>query len=284
MFILKELWTKDVEAPEVKNSYQYIFELREKLEDTLKIADEELQKAQQKGKHYDDCKTEVRKFKPGDKVLVFLLTDHNKLMMQCKGPYEVSAVVGTNDYKVKVKDKLKVYHANLLKVYIQQEEEIKKMAAATTEGLVMSGIGSGEPSELEFNPDDDDNDFLEIEGYVVKESITDVKIGPSLNNTERTELLELAQEFSSLFTEAPKTTNLVQHHINLTSDEPVQSKPYSVPYSKRESLKKDINNMMKMGVIKESNSPYASPVVIVKKKDGSNCVHRILKAQQVNHL
>ena len=55
-------------------------------------------------------------------------------------------------------------------------------------------------------------------------------------------------------------------------DEPVQSKPYLVPYSMRESLKKDINDMMKMGVIRESNSPYASPVLIVKKKDGSNRV------------
>ena len=43
LFILKELWTKEVEAPEVKNSYQYVFELREKLEDTLKIAHEELE-------------------------------------------------------------------------------------------------------------------------------------------------------------------------------------------------------------------------------------------------
>ena len=34
MFILKELWTKELEEPEVKNSYQYVFELREKLEDT----------------------------------------------------------------------------------------------------------------------------------------------------------------------------------------------------------------------------------------------------------
>ena len=30
------------------------FELREKLEDTLKMAHEELQKAQQKGKHYEN--------------------------------------------------------------------------------------------------------------------------------------------------------------------------------------------------------------------------------------
>lgn len=66
--------------------------------------------------------------------------------------------------------------------------------------------------------------------------------------------------------------NLVQHHINLTSDEPVRSKPYPVPYSMREFLKKDIDDMLKMGVIRESNSPYASPVVVVKKKDGSNRV------------
>ena len=31
MTILKQLWTKEVEEPEVKNSYQYVFELRKKL-------------------------------------------------------------------------------------------------------------------------------------------------------------------------------------------------------------------------------------------------------------
>lgn len=50
MFILKELWTKKVEEPEVRSSYQYVFELREKLEDTLNIVHSELRKAQ--GKHY----------------------------------------------------------------------------------------------------------------------------------------------------------------------------------------------------------------------------------------
>ena len=60
MTILRELWTKEVEEPEVKNSYQYVFELREKLEETLKLAHSQLQKAQDKGKHYYDRKTRVR--------------------------------------------------------------------------------------------------------------------------------------------------------------------------------------------------------------------------------
>ena len=68
MFILKELWTKELEEPEVKNSYQYVFELCEKLEDTLKLAHTELQKAQNKGKHYYGRKTKVRKFLPGVSV------------------------------------------------------------------------------------------------------------------------------------------------------------------------------------------------------------------------
>ena len=61
MTIVKQLWTKEVEEPERKNSYQYVFELREKLEDTLKLAHSELQKAQQKGKHYYDRKSKVRR-------------------------------------------------------------------------------------------------------------------------------------------------------------------------------------------------------------------------------
>ena len=78
MTILKQLWTKEVEEPEVKNSYQYVFELREKLEDTLKLAHSELEKAQQKGKHYYNRKSKVRKFQPGEKVLVLLPTDQDR--------------------------------------------------------------------------------------------------------------------------------------------------------------------------------------------------------------
>ena len=120
MCILKELWTSDIEVPEVKNSYQYVFERREKLEDILKIAHSKLQKAQHTGKHYYDRSAKVRKFNPGDKVLVLLPTDHNKLLIHWKGPYDVSEVASLNDHEVKVKGNTKVYHANLLKKYHEQ--------------------------------------------------------------------------------------------------------------------------------------------------------------------
>ena len=271
MAILKQLWTKEVEEPEVKNSYQYVFELREKLEDTLKLAHSELEKAQQKGKHYYDRKSKVRKFYPGEKVLVLLPTDHNKILMQWKGSFEVSSVVGLNDYKVKVKGKEKVYHANLLKKYFEQEE-------TRAEGAIAGGVGAtcvDDAVDCAAKADEAEGenvDFLELGGYVAKESIEDVKTGPNLTDEQRNEFMDLAKQFTNLFTEAPGATDLVQHHIKLISDEPVRSRPYSVPYSLRESLRKDIADMIKMGVIRESSSPYASPVVVVKKKDNTNRV------------
>ena len=55
--IIKELWTENIDVPETKTSYRYVFELREKLEATLELA-----RAQNKGKHHYDCKAKPRFF------------------------------------------------------------------------------------------------------------------------------------------------------------------------------------------------------------------------------
>ena len=49
MHILKELWTENVDVPERKTSYQYVFELREKLEATFELARAELERLRTKG-------------------------------------------------------------------------------------------------------------------------------------------------------------------------------------------------------------------------------------------
>ena len=135
-------------------------------------------------------------FQSGEKVLILLPTDHNKLLMQWKGPFEVSSVVGLNDYKVKVKGKEKVYHANLLKKYFEREE-------STAEGAVAGGVGAtciANAVDCAAKADEAEGqnvDFLELDGYVAKESIEDVETGPNLTDKQRNEFLDLAKQFTN---------------------------------------------------------------------------------------
>ena len=110
MDILNEIWTGECESEEVKNSYQYVIDLRNKIEETCHIAQAELSKAQKRYKKYFNKKAGCRRFKVGDKVLILLPTDANKLLMQWKGPYEVVEVISEYNYKIKVRGKVKVYH------------------------------------------------------------------------------------------------------------------------------------------------------------------------------
>ena len=111
---------------------------------------------------------------------------HNKLLMKWKGAYEDSSVVGLNDYKVKVKGKEKVYHANLLKKYFEREE-------TTVEGAVAVGAGATSIDDTADcaakvdKAEEEEVDFLELGGYVAKESIEDVATGPNLTDDQRTE-------------------------------------------------------------------------------------------------
>ena len=57
-------------------------------------------------------------------MLVLLPTHNNKLLMQWKGPYNVIGRIGMNDYRVHVKGKVRAYHVNLLKEYVERKYAI----------------------------------------------------------------------------------------------------------------------------------------------------------------
>lgn len=88
--MILKLMTKDIEPGEVKTVYQYVLDLRERLEETMKVAQEELKKAQGRHKNNFDKRAKVRNLKVGDKVLVHLQTNTNKLLMQdWRGGFQV---------------------------------------------------------------------------------------------------------------------------------------------------------------------------------------------------
>ena len=67
----------------------------------------------------------------------------------------------------------------------------------------------------------------------------------------------------------PGRTDQIQHDIKLLTSEPIRTKGYSIPYKTRSVMETEIQDMLDLGVIEPSISPYSSPIVLVPKKDGS---------------
>jgi len=126
MTLLKRIWTDEDEDPEVKTLYRYVVDLRDRVEETCKMAKEELAKVQVRNQKYYNKRTCDRKLQVGDSVLLLLPTERNKLTLVWRGPYKVVGIVGDFDYRVEVSpDKVKTYHMNMLKWYCHRESPVE---------------------------------------------------------------------------------------------------------------------------------------------------------------
>ena len=65
-------------------------------------------------------------------------------------------------------------------------------------------------------------------------------------------------------------TDLVEMHINTGDTRPQRCPPRRMPFAVREEVVKQLDRMQAAGVIEPSMSPWSSPVVMVRKKDGSH--------------
>ena len=93
-----------------------------------------------------------------------------------------------------------------------------------------------------------------------------------LSTPEQKEVYQFLTEFSDLFSSGPQDlgcTDLVQHRINTGQTPPIRQPPRRLPLAKREEAEMAVQEMQKHGVIEPASSPWSSPVVLVKKKDGS---------------
>jgi len=64
-------------------------------------------------------------------------------------------------------------------------------------------------------------------------------------------------------------TNLVEFEIKTGSASPVRQAARRIPYAARQEIAKQLEKMQRSNVTKPSESPWASPVVLVKKQDGT---------------
>ena len=64
-------------------------------------------------------------------------------------------------------------------------------------------------------------------------------------------------------------TNIVKHVIKVNNPVPFKERYRRIPPHQYEKVHKYLKEMEEIGAIRRSNSPWASPVVLVRKKDGS---------------
>ena len=152
----------------------------------MKIALEELKRNQSKNKRLYDRGAKRRAFQVGDKVLILLHTDNNKLLLQWRGPFVVERCGNGNNYGVEVNKRIKTYHVNMFKPYFERKSDVESFGDTTTEPEETKTIqasvgiaGKNARSNSEVNESDsyddkpsvDEEELLELGSHGEKETL-----------------------------------------------------------------------------------------------------------------
>ena len=96
---------------------------------------------------------------------------------------------------------------------------------------------------------------------------------PDLPLQEKRTLLEFLTGYHHVFSLEDGErgeTDLVQMEINTGDASPRKQPTRRIPFTLRQEVAGQLDQMQKQGVIQPSRSPWASPVVLMKKRDGSH--------------
>ncbi|XP_068241429.1 uncharacterized protein [Palaemon carinicauda] len=252
---------KDCQANTItKNSK---VEYRNRLEETSKIAQENIKTSMEIYSTYFDKKSTRRQFKVNDEVLLLLPTEHNKLLVEWQGPFKVLRKLNSVDYIIDVKGKPKTFHVNLLKAYFYRSQNVLSVADENLNSSI-SDYCCVTSHVIVLSED------IEDPIPCVEEEITsELDICPTLTPEQKGKLEEVLDNFSEVFSEIPGCTSTIMHKIELTSTEPIRKKMYPVPAHLKEEVCKEVDKLLKLGIIEESKSDYCNPIVMIKKPDNT---------------
>ena len=256
--ILRRLWTEESTDSESRAMGQYVFDLRKRIEETCKLAQRSVKEAQQRQKRVFDRHALERYFDVGDQVLLLRPQKKNKLQVAWRGPFTVKERIGDWNYRISLPGKTRVYHANLLKKYIARESLSFSHHAA-------AGVIPPVVDQLDYDRLQDSVPFIPLSS---EETWRDVCVSSDLSPDQSRSVRQLCYEFRDILSDRPHRTDLSQCELKLHSQDPIRVRPYPIPHSQEETVREEVQAMLDLGAIERSDSPFSSPIVLVKKKDG----------------
>lgn len=134
---------------------------------------------------------------------------------------------------------------------------------------VMMPIFKNESEEKQFDKQKNELDALPAIEINFVENIKGKIRTSHLNREEEQEVRKLVYKYKSVFFHEGDNltfTNEVKHCIPVTDEKPVYTRSYRYPEVYKDEVDKQMQEMLDNGIIRNSTSPYSSPVWVVPKK------------------
>lgn len=145
--------------------------------------------------------------------------------------------------------------------------KLRKYTHITTLQAVSSALVCDVENSVKIDPDFELGDALPEHLKIMIDNISS-----ELSDENKTKLVSYLCQYSDIFLgpdgKLGRTTK-VNHTIDTGNHKPVELPPRRRPITQREIAEKEIKTMLDQDVIEQSCSPWPSPIVLVKKKDGS---------------
>ncbi|CAM4672458.1 unnamed protein product [Lepidochelys kempii] len=248
--LVKQQWEGFTPSPGT-NILDFVTNLQNTLRTSLALARENLQDAQKEQKAWYDKHARERSFKVGDQVMVLKALQAHKMEASWEGPFVVQERLGAVNYLIAFPTsnrKPKVYHINSLKPFYSRELKVCQFTAQGgddaewPEGVYYEGKCAG--------------------------GVEEVNLSMTLGRMQRQQIQELCTSYAPTFSATPGLTERAYHSIDTGNAHPIRVHPYRVSPQAKTAIEREIQDMLQMGVIRPSESAWASPVVLVPKPDG----------------
>lgn len=135
---------------------------------------------------------------------------------------------------------------------------------------------SGQPRSIlcEIQPVEFSNSSaIEMQKYMMPDHLKNIELGYStLTNQQKEEVWKLLREYNDIFSEGETDIGHftdVKHQINLSDESPFKQRYRRISPSMIDEVRLHIEQLLSAGIVRKSRSPFASNVVLVKKKNGT---------------